>query len=74
MSSRLKILNIVGARPNPEGTNLLVGTDPAKIVAAVGDTLAGKSKAGRVPPEWDAQAAKRIVEILLTVVPRGNAA
>jgi UDP-N-acetylglucosamine 2-epimerase (non-hydrolysing) len=57
-----------------EGTNLLVGTDPAKIVAAARDTLAGKSKAGRVPPMWDGHAAKRIVEILLRAVPRGNAA
>jgi UDP-N-acetylglucosamine 2-epimerase (non-hydrolysing) len=57
-----------------EGTNLLVGTDPVKIVAAARDALAGKSKAGRVPPMWDGHAAKRIVEILLRVVPRGNAA
>lgn len=57
-----------------EGTNLLVGTDPAKIVAAARDTLAGKSKAGRVPPMWDGHAAKRIVEILLRVVPRASAA
>jgi len=30
-----------------QGTNLLVGTDPAKIVAAAKDTPSGKSKAGR---------------------------
>src|SRR5208283_1000670 len=56
-----------------EGTNLLVGTDPAKIVAAARDALAGKSKAGRIPPLWDGHTAERIVEILLKVVPRGNA-
>jgi UDP-N-acetylglucosamine 2-epimerase (non-hydrolysing) len=56
-----------------EGTNLLVGTDPAKIIAAARDTLAGHRKAGRVPSLWDGQAAKRIVEVLLKVVPRGNA-
>jgi len=33
-----------------QGTNLLVGTDPGKIVAAARDTLAGKGKAGRIPP------------------------
>jgi hypothetical protein len=33
--------------------------------------LAGKSKAGCVPPMWDGHAAKRIVEILLRVVPGG---
>ena len=47
------------------GTNLLVGTDPQKIVAAAHDILEGRSKAGRVPPLWDGKAAERIVEILL---------
>jgi UDP-N-acetylglucosamine 2-epimerase (non-hydrolysing) len=56
-----------------QGTNLLVGTDPAKIVAAARETLAGKGKRGRVPPMWDGHAAGRIVEILLRVVPRRNA-
>jgi UDP-N-acetylglucosamine 2-epimerase (non-hydrolysing) len=56
-----------------DGTNLLVGTAPAKIVAVARDVLAGKSKGGRIPPMWDGQAAKRIVEALLRVVPRGNA-
>jgi UDP-N-acetylglucosamine 2-epimerase (non-hydrolysing) len=53
-----------------EGTNLLVGSDPEKIVAAARDILAGKRKVGRVPPLWDGKAAQRIVEILLQVVPR----
>ena len=53
-----------------EGTNLLVGTDPAKIVAAAKDVLAGRGKAGRIPPLWDGHAASRIVEILLRLVPR----
>jgi UDP-N-acetylglucosamine 2-epimerase (non-hydrolysing) len=52
---------------------LLVGTDPARIVAAARDALAGKGKAGRIPPLWDGHAARRIVEILLKVVPRGLA-
>jgi UDP-N-acetylglucosamine 2-epimerase (non-hydrolysing) len=56
-----------------EGTNLLVGTDPAKIVAAARGILAGKGKLGRIPPLWDGHAAKRIVEILLKVVPRTRA-
>src|SRR6266403_1170002 len=51
----------------------LVGTDPAHIVAAARDTLAGKGKPGRIPPLWDGHAAKRIVEILLKVVPRAKA-
>lgn len=56
-----------------EGTNLLVGTDPAKIVAAARDVLAGKGKAGKIPPLWDGQAAGRIVEILLRLAPRKKA-
>lgn len=56
-----------------EGTNLLVGTDPARIVAAATDVLAGKGKAGKIPPLWDGQAASRIVEILLRQVPREKA-
>src|SRR5260370_1142605 len=55
-----------------QGTNLLVGTDPAKIVAAARDALAGKRRAGRIPPLWDGHAAKRIVDILLKEVPRGH--
>jgi UDP-N-acetylglucosamine 2-epimerase (non-hydrolysing) len=57
-----------------QGTNLLVGTDPEKIVAAARDTLRGHGKAGRVPTLWDGHAARRIVEILLKSVPRRNAA
>lgn len=57
-----------------QGTNLLVGTDPDKIIAAAQDTLSGKSKAGRIPPLWDGHAAERIVEILLRVAPRGKSA
>ena len=55
------------------GTNLLVGMDPAKIVAVARDVLAGKGKAGRIPPLRDGQAARRIVEVLLRLVPRQKA-
>jgi UDP-N-acetylglucosamine 2-epimerase (non-hydrolysing) len=53
-----------------QGTNLLVGTDPNKIIAAARDILAGKGKAGRIPPLWDGKAAERIVAILLKLVSR----
>lgn len=53
-----------------QGTNLLSGTDPAKILAAARRILAGESKAGRIPPLWDGHAAERIVDILRRVVPR----
>ena len=55
-----------------QGTNLLVGTDPEKIVSAARDVISGKGKAGRIPPLWDGHAAQRIVEILLKSVPRGD--
>jgi UDP-N-acetylglucosamine 2-epimerase (non-hydrolysing) len=47
-----------------EGTNLLVGSDPQRIVAEVGRILAGESKAGRTPELWDGCAAGRIVATL----------
>jgi UDP-N-acetylglucosamine 2-epimerase (non-hydrolysing) len=51
------------------GTNLLVGTDPARILRAVRDSLATKGKVGRIPPLWDGHAAERIVDTLCSVVP-----
>ena len=53
-----------------QGTNLLVGTDSAKIVSAARKSLGGESKAGRIPPLWDGHAAERIVDILRRTVPR----
>lgn len=47
-----------------EGSNLLIGTDPAKIMEAVGDILQGRGKKGKIPMFWDGRAARRIVEIL----------
>ena len=51
-----------------QGTNLLVGTDPERIVEAALDVLAGKKKVGQVPRLWDGRAAERIVEILLRLL------
>jgi UDP-N-acetylglucosamine 2-epimerase (non-hydrolysing) len=48
-----------------QGTNLLVGTDPTKIVVAAKEVLAGKGKTGRVPQLWDGHASERIVDILV---------
>jgi UDP-N-acetylglucosamine 2-epimerase (non-hydrolysing) len=47
-----------------EGTNTVVGVDPAKIVAAADAVLAGRAKTGRRPQFWDGRAAERIVETL----------
>lgn len=51
-----------------EGTNLLVGTDPDRIIGAVLDSLVSKGKVGRIPPLWDGHAAQRIVDTLCSVV------
>jgi len=53
-----------------EGTNQLVGTNPARILAAAREILRGKNKTGRIPPLWDGHAAERIVETLLRMAPR----
>ena len=57
-----------------EGTNILVGTDPDKIMAAAQEILAGRRKVGRIPKLWDGKAAERIVEVLLASVPCRGAA
>jgi UDP-N-acetylglucosamine 2-epimerase (non-hydrolysing) len=54
-----------------EGTNLLIGTDPAKIIAAARVILAGNGKPGRIPPFWDGHSAERIVDVLLKDPPLG---
>jgi UDP-N-acetylglucosamine 2-epimerase (non-hydrolysing) len=47
-----------------QGTNVLVGSDPARIRAEAQKVLRGEGKHGRVPDQWDGLAARRIVEIL----------
>lgn len=54
-----------------EGTNQLIGTDPARIIAAAQAILTGKGKPGRIPPFWDGHAAERIVDVLLKNPPLG---
>jgi UDP-N-acetylglucosamine 2-epimerase (non-hydrolysing) len=49
-----------------EGTNTVVGTDPARIAAAVDAILAGGGKRGRRPELWDGKAAERIAAVLAT--------
>jgi len=48
-----------------EGTNQIVGQDPARIIAAAREVLRGQPKPGRVPRLWDGHAAPRIIEIIL---------
>ncbi|WP_434514386.1 non-hydrolyzing UDP-N-acetylglucosamine 2-epimerase [Dechloromonas sp. ARDL1] len=47
-----------------EGSNVLAGTDPVRIVIEARKVLQGDGKQGRRPYLWDGKAAKRIVEIL----------
>jgi UDP-N-acetylglucosamine 2-epimerase (non-hydrolysing) len=47
-----------------EGTNSIVGTDPARIRAAFDEAMAGGGKRGRVPALWDGHAAERIVAVI----------
>lgn len=46
------------------GTNTLVGTDPARIEAAMAQVLSGTYKTGAIPPLWDGHTAERIVALL----------
>jgi UDP-N-acetylglucosamine 2-epimerase (non-hydrolysing) len=47
-----------------EGSNVLAGTNPARIVEEARKVLDGKGKQGRRPQLWDGKAAERIVAIL----------
>lgn len=47
-----------------EGTNVLAGTDPERIVAEAEKVMRGEGKKGRRPALWDGKAAERIVSIL----------
>lgn len=48
-----------------EGSNVLAGTDPLRIVTEVRKVLRGEGKHGHRPYLWDGKAAERIVEILV---------
>jgi UDP-N-acetylglucosamine 2-epimerase (non-hydrolysing) len=45
-----------------EGTNTIVGADPARIRQAFRDVLETGGKSGRVPQLWDGKAAERIAD------------
>jgi UDP-N-acetylglucosamine 2-epimerase (non-hydrolysing) len=47
-----------------QGTNVVVGTSPDRILAEARKILSGRGKAGRRPDLWDGGAAERIVDIL----------
>lgn len=47
-----------------QGTNVMVGPDPERILAEATAILEGRAKAGRIPDLWDGGTAKRIVDVL----------
>jgi UDP-N-acetylglucosamine 2-epimerase (non-hydrolysing) len=58
-------------RPNTErpitveqGTNIVVGSDRRRVMAAVEEILRGGGKRGRIPEFWDGKAATRVAEHL----------
>jgi UDP-N-acetylglucosamine 2-epimerase (non-hydrolysing) len=52
-----------------EGSNVLVGTDPARILEEAAKVLAGQGKHGCRPALWDGKAAERIVADLDRLLP-----
>ncbi len=52
-----------------EGTNTLVGPDPAAIRAAFADVMESGGKRGRIPEFWDGRAAMRIAQSLKSWLP-----
>ena len=51
-----------------EGTNILVGNDPDKIVKTAREVLKSGTPSQKVPRLWDGKAAERIVKILRTAL------
>jgi UDP-N-acetylglucosamine 2-epimerase (non-hydrolysing) len=47
-----------------EGTNVMVGADPAAIRSEVRKILDAGARPGRIPELWDGHAAGRIVDVL----------
>jgi len=52
-----------------EGTNVVVGTEPERICAALDDVLAGRAKRGRCPALSDGRTSERIIEIIRREIP-----
>jgi UDP-N-acetylglucosamine 2-epimerase (non-hydrolysing) len=47
-----------------EGTNQVLGLDPARVASAVDRLLGGQTPTGKIPELWDGRAGERIVSIL----------
>ena len=76
MESKKKRLSL-GSRVSPlrdkterpvtleHGTNVLVGSDPEKIVREFNRLSLSEQKLNRSPRYWDGNAAKRIIKVLV---------
>ena len=53
-----------------EGSNTLVGPDPAAIRSAFNEVMSNGGKAGRIPEYWDGRAAMRIAHTLKGWLPQ----
>jgi UDP-N-acetylglucosamine 2-epimerase (non-hydrolysing) len=49
-----------------EGTNVLVGGDPRRILVEARAALGGGGKRGKIPALWDGKASERIAEVFRT--------
>jgi UDP-N-acetylglucosamine 2-epimerase (non-hydrolysing) len=47
-----------------QGTNLVVGLDPARIAREVTAILEGRGKHGRIPEGWDGRAGERVADAI----------
>ncbi len=53
-----------------EGTNILVGSDPKRILDEFRNITGSGGKRGRIPEKWDGKAAERIIRVLIENPPR----
>ena len=53
-----------------EGTNVLAGTDPARVFELAVAAIEGRSRRGSRPALWDGHAARRIVDVLCAALVR----
>ncbi|MCU0333818.1 MAG: UDP-N-acetylglucosamine 2-epimerase (non-hydrolyzing) [Chitinophagaceae bacterium] len=50
------------------GTNVLAGTNPLMLKPYFDQIFAGRWKQGSIPPLWDGQTGKRIIDTLLEII------
>jgi len=56
-----------------EGTNRLVGTDPARIAAEARDVLRHGIPNAKIPELWDGRAAPRIAQVIARFIEEQSA-